>query len=639
MPVSVSSATPDPHRLVLQAVNSLSNHAEPFPSESVGFLVDLVRTVGWDVNAKLTQEHPLTVVGMIASHPRGKRDLVASQSYPIDLDQFLQSHATLKEVESPLEWFMAFTVASGFNPWPSKDEAFPSALLHDLVIHQYWGVLEQLCQLPGAPDIHSLLGQDLGHYGKGDDSRFATLLVSAGGGDEGLRRLLRLSKSGSYDPPKAVWAAARKETLEVLLSQASFPTNAAEVRSIEKRWSSRVKTKELTGEDYAAMVEASAVFQNPEQKPASTDDIKAFGLIKESLGVGWGKSLDNKPGLAAPTEKGLSVEFLTRPLEVVGTAMDGVWTPVSACLMRNLRGLGYLECVQGLEYAHWQLASYSYPGWQIHSEGGLAPALDVEWRPGISQGGLAALAFLGRQVTGITLNEDYEAIQKGDFSLGNDLLVEMALFGIKDMKAFADLHRESAVAFTEAALIKASKPAARAMANAWGTALKRYPTWLEDAPELGTRLMRALVSQGQTVELPFVSSGNGSVSRQLRSTDIRLYSGLSLVMLALGRPWDVKPYSFEHPVGLSPLSMDERRLVAEIAIAFESPHWVQAFAEAAGKGWLDTDIVNRFSGWYEYNQRRPKGINAMGGAWPLVRSIGLEANLPAPSSRRSGPRF
>lgn len=631
---------------MLQAVEQLSNHAKPFPAEAIPFLTNLVATVGWDANARVTRSHPDSVVDLIASHPQWHNTRQPSGTYPVDLQAFESQSVGFPDETRGVEWFMAYAVAYGFNPWVSAFEEstpeFPGSLLREVIDQQYWGLLEQLVQLPGAPGIHQVLTSAVGGYDVLGETSVAACLVHAEGGHDGLARLLRHALA-PYLPAVGVWGVATPEALKVLLSQAPFPADPKAAQKIERKWTARVKARDLSGSSHAEMSQAAGLLDqgNMAATSASREGLKALGMVKQALSGAWGK-VTSKGSFDVQTDAGLSPDFLVRPIEVAGTSLDGRWTPVAACLARNLREVGSAVCVALVEYEHWlgkpHLSPYT-PGWERAHAGVLTPALGVEWRPGVLQDGIIALAVLGRAVSGPYQWNMEAQIKEGKFSPAG-MEIEQTLFGIDDMQAFALKHREAAVRFTEMALEKASKPGSRALALAWGQALQRFPTWLEGAPELGTRLLRALVRDGQLIDIPSISPANAAPYRPLRSTaPSHQWAGLSSVVLALGRPYGIGDASFSIPVDLKPLPLEERRLMAEMAIVFESPRWVEAFAQAAQEGLLDADIAQRFGGWYAQNQKRQKIGSLMAHHWPLARSVQLQSVLPAVSTVSRGPRF
>lgn len=631
---SFASSTP-PERLVLQAVEQLSNHAEPFPVEAIPFLTNLVATVGWDANQRYTKNHPDSVVSWIAGHPVWKNTRQPSGTYPVDLPAFEAMSLRSSEEERGLEWFMAYAVASGFNPWVSAFGApkpvFPSSLLRDLIEQQYWGLLEQIVQIPGAPSVGTILDSDVGGYGVLGEASVAASLVHAQGGHEGLARLLRHATE-PYVPSNGIWGVAQPKALQVLVSQTPFPTNPKAREKIERKWAARIKDGELKGAAQTEMAHAAGLL-GPGVS-ISEDGLKALGMVKQALGGAWGKSTYKGMG-DMPTEKGLSAQFLVTPVDLQGTSLDGKWSPVAACFARNLREMTWNSTVQPLEYSHWLGET---PGWPNAAAGALAPALGVEWRPGVSQDGVIALALLGRFLPDSRGFDVDKRIQKGAFA-AQGLELEQSLFGIEDLQAFALANREAAVRFTEMALDKSSKPGSKGLDAAWGKALQRFPTWFDDAPELGARLLQALVREGQVNELSCIND-NGVLTRQLRSTDVsHQWEGLSSVVLALGRPYGVGNLSFYTPVDLEPLAMPQRRLMAEMAIVLESPQWSQAFADAGTAQLLNEEIVRRFKGWHDQNQKRPKPMCPLRGQWQAVKGIQLNASLPVPSPSRSQPRF
>ncbi len=620
---------------------------QPLGLEQVALLTDLIAVSGWRPHATTGGNGSTTLLGSIVDRfPHKAYDPAAPlMEFPTALPAFEAYSRSLSKSRFNAQWFFGLAVASGATPWTDPDASVPAykrqLLLIGLMNASAWDALVQILALPDAPSLQALLDQPLANP-YGGATTLGGRLVGMEHGHWGLGHLLARH---AYTPSMDAWKHATPAALAVLLQHAPFPSDPKKSQAIEQAWSRRLKEKTITSSDYSALVEQSLAGSS--QAGPSPDELQALGVVKHYLQHGWGKKIPVVMYGSKPTDgtADLSPAVLTMKVDVSGTKLDGTWTPLTASWARDLRSLSWNGLGGGVlptRFVHWFLPQRSDLDWGHALEGVLKDSLGVQWRPGVSLDGLIALVLLARKYEKVA-NDCFDTAQRRIERNQKDLSglkPDCVLLGIQDVEAFCRSHRESAVRFTEMALERVSKPGAEALATAWSTALVRLPDWLDDAPELGARLLKALVRDGNQIELPMVG-GMGEPQRRQLDTTGNGRSALGLVMQALQRPYHVKgPTTFSPGhFGLQEHGSDVQELFAEMAIAYETPDALLEFQAAAQKGLLSDRVVERFKGWYEHNQRRPKRIDGMRGQWAIVRGLVLNHALPASAASGQKPRF
>jgi len=577
---ALSSGQPD-GSLVFRAILWMSkglNH--PFPDEAIPDIADLIVRLGWNPSDRAFEESRTSLLEFLAEHTRWLPPKEDVPLWPVDLQAFealsTQPDAPVKTVD----WLMGLAVASGANPWLNTSDALPLKLLVDCVRHSHWGVVAQMQQLLGAPDLQTLCDAKLGMFAVGQEKTFGAHLANAPESGKLLELLLGRSIT-QYVPSVEVWGAAHPEALEVLLKHAPFPTNTKDRAAIERAWTTRLSTKALSPTNYARL--AGAVSQQSaavERSAPSEEASVALGMIKQSLGVQWDSLKIRHRNSDEQQEVGLGSAFVTAQVQVSNSKLDGQWSVVSARFVQYIREM------------HWDSRGIASPPcnyWlfneQSNTAGSMAAAVGQPWRQGISQDGMIALGLLAKALR-VSLKSRFERINEAAACF-DGLETEASLFGIEDWAQWTQGHRQDAVATTEVLLERATTKGATALACAWGQAFTRFPQWFAKEPLLGARLMRALQRNGETVALPLLSGQRkffGALGEEF---------GFSLVVAALARPFGMTPWNANElkPVELASVSMDERRLLAEVALALESKEWLQAFAKAGVQGLLDADIL------------------------------------------------
>lgn len=332
---------------------------------------------------------------------------------------------------------------------------------------------------------------------------------------------------------------------------------------------------------------------------------------------------------------------------VTGTALDGTWTPLAAHLAQALLGndLNRLGTKRGVNAFALRQAPEGVREVRREGHGALQGARNVDWRPGVSHNGLLALALLAKAYTpdqGERRDAPEHRVADNRTDLAG-LEAEADWLAIVRLEAFCRAHREAAVRFTEVAMETPHPRVAGSLAFAWGAALTRLPTWLEDAPDLGARLVRALHAGGQGISPLLSQSSTRPPYRRLHASNQGLRD-IGLVLYALGRPLGLVPLETVArrdrealgPVDVVAMDPGQRRLAAEMAMALENPHWLSAFAEAADQGMVEASTLARFGAWQD-SLDRSEFLDAR--VWAPLARLALEGRLKPSPPARTGPRL
>ena len=620
--------------LVLQALTRLlGNESREVTADEVRFLVDLIEAVGWDPAAADPQDPYEATFFEVLTLARGPMAPTPPDlSFPIELEAFkAQALSPLRPARNH-EWLMSLTLASGYNPWthqPPRQHWSTDRVMVESVLSGRWAVLEQLMRLPGAPTVETLLTLRRGDLWGGLVPTLGADLVNQPDGHQALPRLASVAPQG-LEPSAEMWAWATRESVEAMMALgATFPTSKKDQQAIRAQWDKRLQRNGISRQDYTHMLGLAA--QAMGAKAPNPEQTKALTVLHQTLGHGWGKRLPQDPSgdWLDPEWNNLSVDFLTTPMKIQGTTLDGTWTPLAGFLVQQLKATGNRDSWRGgLPLERWAMGA----GENAH--GAFRAAQNLEWRPGISQDGVIALALLSQEPMVKLMAGEMDLRLKSGRPSFRDLEDTAEWLGIEDFEAFVRKHRDSAVVFTEAATSsRSSKPAARALVGAWAQAFARFPTWLDDTPELATRLLQALFGNGETLGLPLLIQNAGSPSRYLGDDQ------KSWVLRAIGQRFGFTKEQAILP-DLATLSAPDRRLMVEFAVALENTHWVEGLAEAAEAGLLEPDTLDRLKAWQDHHADKPNPETCVPPqAWARLRSMRLNLAFATPVPDGRKPRF
>ena len=482
-----------------------------------------------------------------------------------------------------VEWLAALLVAGGADPWADVSETHPlGRSLARALEHNQVGLVDRLMAVPGGPSWAEVAHQRVGHETKQLRTRTTWLhaVVDRNHNEWAplLERLLAHAGPEHEGTPHPL-SMAFPWALEAYAKAGKIPTESAVVKPIVSQWRARLKSNELSAEQFSQM-ENRLLGQDLEAPTTSARE----ALFTQGLGrMPWGGTF----GSSRPAPSKLGVDALLERAPVTRGALAGQWSHAAVLLVQQIRSFG------GRGLGAWSLLDWAFGSFGRQQEefekGQLSKAIGFLWRPGVSIDGLMVLGLYGTDI------RQGDSLLKGYYTElfeGN-----LAALGIEDGPCWAFQHRDDAVAFTKA-LVGRGSPAANArLAQVWAVVIERLPGLFESNPALLVELTRCLAgpdaSPLQQVSMKSVKRCNET--EQVPDLKAGL-DGLSGLLKVLPGNW-----TNDRPPVFEDLPASWRCVAAEAALRMSTPAWLKALAEGVPS--LDVATQERVAGWVEV--RRP----------------------------------
>lgn len=423
-------------------------------------------------------------------------------NWPSTLDEFGPLLSEYKEGANA-DLAAAMLLAAGANPWHddkpktrTDQDQLPTAI-SKMLEYQLSGLFAASLSHPKAWSVEALTSQPIRFRVGYEQVELLSYLTSNQNVSSMFGALCDHGFSIAALPDRRahLLSAASPGAMEVLYSRGQLAClTATEIKEIQASWLRRVKASNLDSADLADMISKI----DPGQDKGKINNLADTAEADALLSVAWSAGKVTFPS-------NLGVDGLLRTINSK-TQLRGQWPVVSALAAAALRGSSGLGTPEVpfdrlLFYGpgpnppgNWLVANPTDPKWQA----ALAPALSVEWRPGISSAAPLALAVLSAANTDPV---------RANYQLG-----VANLFGISDLGKWAGGLASSMVEFTTQTL----KPRATAQQ---GVMLRAWSRMLSGSPmAVGREVSRALSSQ-EKYELLFALTGAFSLSAPWHAVD------------------------------------------------------------------------------------------------------------------------
>lgn len=482
-----------------------------------------------------------------------------------------------------VEWLAALLVAGGADPWEDVSEKYPlGRSLARALEHNQVGLVDRLMAVPGGPSWAEVARQRVGNETKQLRTRTTWLHAVVDRNHHEWAPLLErlLAHAGpEHDVTPHPLSMAFPWALEAYAKAGKLPTDSAVVKPIVSQWRARLKSTELSAEQFSAMENRLLGRELNEPTTSAREALFAQGLGR----MPWGGTF----GSSRPAPSKLGVEALLERAPVSRGALAGQWSHAAVLLVQQVRSFE-TRGVSSWSFLDWAFGSFDRQQ-QAFEKGQLAAAIGFDWRPGVSIDGLMLLGLYGTET------------QRGDGLLSSYYTQRfeenMNALGIEDGPAWALQHRDSAVVFTKALVGRGSEGINKHVAKIWALVLERLPGLFDSNPALLVELTRCLagpdfsplqttsfkdVKRGEEVEkVPDLKTGN---------------DGLSGLLKVLPGNW-----TNDRPPVFDELPEAWRCVGAEAALRMSTPAWLEALAEGVPS--LDVVTQERVTRWVEV--RRP----------------------------------
>lgn len=504
-----------------------------------------------------------------------------------------------------VEWLAAVLLAAGADPWANRSDGDPlGPCLTRAMDHHLFGLVVRMMDMPGAPAWKALAEAPVptaARHPRARESWLHAVAASKEPREACLAQLLAARPEVSSNPHPLArafpWALAAYDRA------GQRPTDPALGKSLLAHWRQRLKSKDLSVEEFTQMEMGLSGLSAGDTAQAD-QRAHAAQLVRELGQVPWGSA------------KGTSVDRCTvatlqRRGSVAKGALAGEWTLLAAAALQHLRGYNS----HGV--SSWTLDWHLEKGHPARA-GDLQAARGFDWRPGVAIDGLLVLSLGGMAFSPNAPDSSF--------------LENMALLGVDDGEAWATEHLPAALAFTR--VLAGSATAAEQLSETWGALARRFPRLLETRPDVMRDVVRLLEPH------PGLDTSYRQASRvwaPVLGGDRHLSP---LVRQMIPGVWtDAKPPVF------ADLPPAQQALAVEVAFLLRAPAWTAALIE--GIPALPTESRERVQGWLaDYDKRSHTNKNGSAVARLSdveiveLREAVLSATLPqAPTVRSSRLRM
>ncbi len=537
------------------------------------------------------------------------------------LQAFEDRHGQMARDTVDGEWLAAMLLSVGANPWQGAPNGALSGCFNKALSLGMVGLVDRMWSMTeGRPSLETFSSAT----GEMDQTQGTWLENAVRRSDAELTQwLLQQGVRPLHGQLHPMALAESLDHVNAFIQHDALPQSPAEIRAVKSAWRDRLKRGQLRAELSVRFLEAlSPTVPSQEGAPAPDLNDQARAARFEQILARGKWSVSFPPSLIS----NLGSKAFEQATIAKGP-LAGTWTRLSVEVVSHLRPShtrGVVPFDLGQTFRH---VFHDGTGWDTASPethpGALAGVLGVEWRPGLKNDGLFALALLG--MSDIVQLDSVNRFVTGALKPQPLVGVGAGLLGVSDLKAWATEHAEAAVAFTEALTKGSGSSACARLTTIWATALERHPTWLVERPDLGARLLSALTGSFKHVVLLRTSD----TKEVLLSND----TALGGVALALWPGLD--PAS---PPSLKSLSPGRVSLAVELGLMVHSSAWVKTLAE--GLAVLSPEDRKRIEVCEALVRKNPNDYLVEGKPLAnLLRLVLLDQALPAAAPAVPKPRF
>lgn len=372
----------------------------------ISFQTDLIHDpVVIKDNAGALELSPIQVV--VGGAPIFKR-YRALKSWPTTIQEMSELSEEIKS-DMDAEWTAALLLAAGANPWELKNDTHPSRSNHSTQLHPVsgmavrgWaGVVKNALEHPDCPDLEQVAQLRVKNTIPMAESMGRVVSLRAYLLAQGQNEVLGVLFDKGMVLPKDKTSLVEElsniheETVALLAEKGLFNSlSPAVIKKVQSAWVLRVRNKTLSPEQLPEMMSLLL----PKDASQSQLEAASAAQIDGILGVPWN---DNRHSNQVMN---VGIEELNKQVPSK-SQHRGQWSVLGAYAMAQIRRTG-------------QDSSQSVPKWDIAPmieanfvrgkgwvyadlndpsvKGSLAPAIDVQWRAGITMSAPILMAELGK---------------------------------------------------------------------------------------------------------------------------------------------------------------------------------------------------------------------------------------------------
>lgn len=542
--------------------------------------------------------HPVSLLALVLNRTPGFGARRPMRQWPTALAEF--GPHLLQTFEDPFfkrerqdaidtEWLGAVLLAAGADPWACPSTAYPyGQAIAEAITHNLSGLVHRLFDCPHAPTVQQVFDSLPASVTK-------TLFASSSHAPtlkELFQRGLQLSDS---EESWTLLPGASPEVLEMMANLGKLPTQETTQKRLLSAWRDRV----LTARDGSWPAETCGRMNvlltgiSPAQAMRERMSIEFLQTLNESK---WNDSVGpvrESHNSAYCGNKG--VEWLCSKAPILYGPNAGQWSGVAVLVAKRLRqafchadqrGLPVWDMAAAVSFDFVPETEGAYTGkWRSGPAedfaGSLAQARGFDWRPGIAIDGLMALGLLGMAVHPFSSKLPLDVLDVEQAQRHAEILL-----GVPSLRAWATLHAEAAVAFTEEMARQKKPKISKALLWTWATALSNHPTWLAHDPSLAPRLVRALHGSfsGLKLEDP-MESGVAVIPAIFPPLGQQPLGDLWGSVLKAIAPW----FSEDEEPEWTALDPQQRQLAIDMALLLKRPRWIATLETLAEQGLLNEE--------------------------------------------------